>query len=78
MEVDWPSTKETRHQHNKASADMETPPGNRNQGRPRATWRKEFLKVLRDKGYTRGEAEKKSKNNEEWRNFIRGLYYPKE
>lgn len=32
MEVEWPHTKETKHQHNKAGTNME-PPGKQNQGR---------------------------------------------
>ena len=49
------------------------PQGNRKRGRPRLTWRREIMTLLRDKGYTWKEAENNSKNRDDWRAFIRGL-----
>ena len=53
-----------------------TPPGRRNRGRPKTTWRRSVETELKEINLTLGEAEKIAKNREEWKEIVRAALCP--
>ena len=50
-----------------------TPPGKRNRGRPKTTWRRTVESELTEMGLTWGEANKAAQDRDRWRMFVQAL-----
>ena len=50
-----------------------TPPGKRNRGRPKETWRRSVEKEMKDQGWTWGMVQQMSADRKRWRSSVKAL-----
>ncbi|XP_061188795.1 uncharacterized protein LOC133196968 [Saccostrea echinata] len=50
-----------------------TPPGKRNRGRPRETWRRSVEKEMKEQGWTWGKVQQMSADRQRWRSSVQAL-----
>ena len=73
MEVDRAHTEVAETQHHSRQALQWNPQGKRGRGRPRNTWRRDFIAEMEIEGYRWQNLERKAQNRTRWRTVVSGL-----